>query len=232
MPPGRTSSRASLPRVLGAGRLDDDVGAIAVTHLGSEQRSERAALRAPADDLGPAAGVADAGGEHQPDRPCTDDRDPVSGSDLRALDAAQAAGERLDHRCDFGLESAGDGEEVHPRDRLRHEQELGIRAVQELERAAALVAGRRVRGDDTAAVGVDAAELVPERARQLAEQHRMPAAERLQVGAVGERDLDPDEHVAGPRLRPWYVLQAKVAGAVEPQRPHGRKTTLSARPFV
>ena len=58
----------------------------------------------------------------------------------------------------------------------------------------------------------------------------MAAPERLQVGAVGERDLDADEHVARPRLGARHVLQAEVARAVEPQRPHGVKTTLGARP--
>ena len=58
----------------------------------------------------------------------------------------------------------------------------------------------------------------------------MAAAERLQVGAVGERDLDLDEHVARPRLRARHVLEPQVARPVEAQRPHGVKTTLSARP--
>ena len=43
----------------------------------------------------------------------------------------------------------------------------------------------------------------------------MAAAERLQVGAVGERDLDLDEHVARRRARVGDVLEAEVAGAVE-----------------
>ena len=36
----------------------------------------------------------------------------------------------------------------------------------------------------------------------------MSAPERLQVGAVGERDLDLDEDVAGAGLRPRHVLEA------------------------
>ena len=60
----------------------------------------------------------------------------------------------------------------------------------------------------------------------------MAAPIRLQVGAVGERHLDLDEHVAGGLwLGPWHVLDAEVAGAVEDERPHGTKTTLSASPF-
>ena len=58
----------------------------------------------------------------------------------------------------------------------------------------------------------------------------MAAPERLQVGAVGERDLDLDEHVARPRLRVRHVLEPQVAGAVEAERPHGVNTTLSAPP--
>ena len=49
----------------------------------------------------------------------------------------------------------------------------------------------------------------------------MAAAERLQVGAVGERHLDLDEHVAlVRRLGPRHVLEPQVAGAVEDERPH------------
>ena len=58
----------------------------------------------------------------------------------------------------------------------------------------------------------------------------MPAAECLQVGAVREGDLDLDEHVAGPGLRLWHVLEPEIARPVEAQRSHGVKTTLSARP--
>ena len=58
----------------------------------------------------------------------------------------------------------------------------------------------------------------------------MAAPERLQVGAVGERDLDLDEHVAGAGLRVRHVLEPEIARAVEAERPHGVKTTLSARP--
>ena len=56
----------------------------------------------------------------------------------------------------------------------------------------------------------------------------MTAAVRLEVGAVGQRDLDLEENVsvAGDRL--GDVLEAEVAGAVEAQCPHGAKTTLRA----
>ena len=56
----------------------------------------------------------------------------------------------------------------------------------------------------------------------------MAAAERLRVGAVGERDLDLDEHVARARLGAWDLLDPQVAGAVVEERPHGVKTTLTA----
>ena len=58
----------------------------------------------------------------------------------------------------------------------------------------------------------------------------MAAAERLQVGAVGQGDLDLDEHVAGSRLRARHVLEAEIARTVEAKRPHVVNTTLSARP--
>src|SRR6476620_8943330 len=58
----------------------------------------------------------------------------------------------------------------------------------------------------------------------------MPAPERLQVGAVGERDLDLHEHVAGAGLRLRHLLDPKVTGRVQPRRLHGVKTTLSASP--
>ena len=50
----------------------------------------------------------------------------------------------------------------------------------------------------------------------------MAAAERLRVGAVGERDLDLDEHVARPGLGAGHLLDPQVAGAVEAERSHRR----------
>ena len=159
-----------------------------------------------------------------------------------ARDAVQAAGERLDERGDLGREAVGDGEEVAAGDPLRHEQELRVRAVQQREQALAqglvaaparraLPARRRV-GRDHATPGrrVHPAELVTERARRRAEQHRVSPVVRLRVGAVGERDLDLDEHVAGPRLGPGDVLEPDVARPVEDQCLHGVKTTFRASP--
>src|SRR5262245_26628409 len=76
----------------------------------------------------------------------------------------------------------------------------------------------------------DAAELVTERGRRLLRQQRVPSPECLQVGAVGERELDLHEHVARPGLGPRNVLDAQVTGAVEPRCPHGTKTTFRASP--
>ena len=59
----------------------------------------------------------------------------------------------------------------------------------------------------------------------------MPAPERLQVGAVGEGDLDLDENVAWAGARIGHFLDADVPGAVEDQRPHGVKTILSTSPL-
>ena len=161
------------------------------------------------------------------------------------VDAVQAAGERLDHRGDLGREPRRDGEEVRPRDPLRDEDQLRVGAVQQREQVlaerllaaragGARAARRRVRGDHAAAGrDVDPAELVPERARRRAEQHGVPAAERLQVGAVGERDLDLDEHVAGVGdLGPGTSSSRRSPGPVEDQCPHGAgvKDPASASP--
>ena len=96
---------------------------------------------------------------------------------------------------------------------------------------AALVAGGRVRGDDALAAGdVDPAELVTERARELAEEDGVATPEGLQVGAVGQRHLDLHEHVAGAWLRTRDLLEPQIPDAVEAQRSHGVKTTFSAAP--
>ena len=60
-----------------------------------------------------------------------------------------------------------------------------------------------------------AAELVPEGARQALEQARVAASVRLQIGAVGERDLDLNEHVAGAELRARHLLEPQIARPVE-----------------
>ena len=57
------------------------------------------------------------------------------------------------------------------------------------------------------------AELVPERRRQRAQQHRVPAPIGLQIGAVGERDLDLHQHLPRPGLGLRHVLDAQVARA-------------------
>ena len=80
--------------------------------------------------------------------------------DAGALDAVQATCERLDHRRHLGCEPVRNGQQVDARDRLGHEQPLGVCTVQEAEVGAVAV---RVRGDDAAAVLRHAAELVAER---------------------------------------------------------------------
>ena len=81
-----------------------------------------------------------------------------------------------------------------------------------------LVARRRVRGDDPPArLDVDAAELVPERARQLAEQDRVPAPKGLQVGAVGQGDLTRTSTSPGPASGRGTSSEAQVARSVEPR---------------
>src|SRR5438552_10618677 len=56
----------------------------------------------------------------------------------------------------------------------------------------------------------------------------MPAAERLQVGAVGERDLDLHEHVALARHGIRDLLDAQISRRIEARSPHGTKTTFNA----
>ena len=159
---------------------------------------------------------------------------------VRDVDPVQAAGERLGERGELGREPGRDGEEVLRRDPLGDEEKLRVRAVQErqevlAERLLPPAAGRAaaarcgVRGDDPPAGGhVDPADLVPEGARQLAEEDRVAAPVRLEVGAVGQRDLDLEEDlaVAGHRVRD--VLEPEVARAVQDQRPHVVKTTFVA----
>ena len=58
----------------------------------------------------------------------------------------------------------------------------------------------------------------------------MAAPESLQVGAVGQRDLDLHQHVAGSRLRTWNLFEPEITRGVEAQRSHGVKTTFSAAP--
>ena len=59
----------------------------------------------------------------------------------------------------------------------------------------------------------------------------MAAPERLQIGAVGERDLDLDEHVARAGLRVAGPPRARRSpGPWKRSRSHGVKTTFSAAP--
>ena len=223
MPPGRTSSSACCHA--------SSVPAASITTSApspspisrAEERRERAALGASADDLRPPAGVADARGEHQPDRAGADDRDPVAGRDPGALDAAQAAGERLDHRGDLGREAARDGEQVDARDRAparagtrRRRRSAAGRAGRRARRRPP--SSRRRRGGRRTSMPQNSC---PNGLGSSPSSTRMSAAERLQVGAVGERDLDPDEHVAGPGLRPRHVLQRagrRARGSAAPSR--------------
>ena len=237
VPPGRTSSIASCQAVSRTRRLDHDVRVVPVPRLGAERGNQLLALLATADDHRPAARVRHAGREHQPDRARAEDRDAVAGLHARALDAAQAARERLDHRSDLGRERRRNRVQVDRGDPLGDDEPVRVGAGEELERAALLTARtavaraarRGVRRDDAATVD-ETAELVPERRRRLARQQRVPAPVRLQVGAVGERHLDLHEHVARARLRPRHLLDPQITGRVETRCLHGVKTTFSASP--
>ena len=196
------------PALRRAGRLDRDVDVPSVAGDGAELRCERAPLRAAADEHRLRARVRDARAEHQPDRAGAEHRDGLSLGDARALDAADAAGERLDERSDLRRQPGRHRHEIDARDSLRHDEQLRVGAVEErqqvvaqglvaAEARSALAARPRVRRDHAPAGGdLDPAELVPEPRRHLGEQHGMSLPVRLQVGAVGERDLDLDENVA------------------------------------
>ena len=107
-----------------------------------------------------------------------------------------------------GAETGRDGVEIDRRDALGHDDPVRVRTGQELRAPAlpasrAAVAGtarRRVGGDHSAPVD-EPAELVPERRGRLAQQDGVPAAIGLQIGAVGQRDLDLHEHLAGTSPR-------------------------------
>src|SRR2546422_964533 len=75
-------------------------------------------------------------------------------------------------------------------------------------------AGGRVRCDDAPPID-DPAELVPEARRRLPQEQWMPSPVGLQVGAVGERDLDLHEHLPRARFRPGQLLNAQVARGVQ-----------------
>ena len=226
------------PRLLRAGRLEHDVRPAPVARLGPERACERTPLLSAADEHRPATGVGDAGGEHQPDRPRAENRDGVARLDAGALDAAQAAGERLEQRGDLRREAGRDVVQIDRRDPLRHDEPIRVRTGEELQVAALLsarapvagAAGSGVGGDHTTPVD-EPAELVPERGRRLAQQDRMTAAERLQIGSVGQRNLDLHEHLARAGLGLRYILDAQVAGRVETRGLHGVNTTFSAAPL-
>ena len=210
VPPGRTSAVASTHAC--------SVPAASITTSaprpspGSAPKAstERAPLVAAADDHRPAAGVGDARREHQPDRPRAENRDRLPRLDPGALDAAQAARERLDHRRDLGRETGRNVVEVDRRDPLGHDEPVGVRTGEELELAALLAARAAGAARRTARCSrrrrAARRRCRRTRARSGAgdsrSEQRVPAAERLQVGAVGERDLDLHEHVARARLGP------------------------------
>ena len=227
-----------LPGVHRSDGLDHDVGTHAVCQDGAELRRQCAPLIAAADADRRRTGVTHAGAQHQTDRAEADDGDRVALADTRRLDSVEAAGERLDHRRDLRGEPVGDTEHGPVGDARRDEQVLGVRAVEQREQPLAqgllaAPAGRarsargRVRRHHPASRGhVDAAELVPERARRRPEEDRVPTPKRLGVGAVGQRHLDLHEHVSlGLRLGSGNVLEPEVSGAVKDQRAHPTVTS-------
>src|SRR5262249_8347547 len=146
----------------------------------------------------------------------------------RTLDAAEAAGERLDERRDLRRDPGRYLVEVDGGDPLRDDDPVGIRAGEEHQLEALLsactaragAARRAVRCDNAAAVD-DAAELVAEPGGQLTGEQRMAPSERLQVGGIGERKLHLHEHLPRARLRPGDLLDPQVAWAVQQRRLHG-----------
>ena len=90
-------------------------------------------------------------------------------------------------------------------------------------------ARRRVCGHDAPpACHVDAAELVPEAARELAEQNRMASGERLRVGSVGQGDLHLDDDELSEVLAQlkkekvkdgsWEISRFKGLGEMSPEQ--------------
>ena len=238
VPPGRTSSTASNHAC--------SVPAASITTSAprpspgsrAELVRERPPLLAAADDHRPAAGVGDARREHQPDRPGAEDRDRVARLHPRALDAAQAARERLDHRRDLGRETGRHVVQVDGSDPLRNDEPVRVGAGEEQKLAALLAARaavaraarRRVRGDDAATVD-EPAELVPERRGRLAQR----AADAHGDTSSGRcRRSAPPRSARAPRPGPasgfGHVLDAQVARRVQPRRLHGVNTTFSASP--
>ena len=123
-------------------------------------------------------------------------------------------------------------------DPLRDDDPFGVRTGEKDEvptllaaRAAVALEARRRVGRDNAALADDPAELVPERCRCSLRQQRMPAAVRLQVGAVRQRELDLHEHVARSRLGARHLLHPQVARPVEQGSLHGVNATLRTSPL-
>ena len=125
-----------------------------------------------------------------------------------------------------------DGEEVDARDPLRHEDVLGVSAVQQLQTLAALVA--RAAAELAATTRLPVATSTPQNScpnglgsspsrtgcPRRKSSGRCRRSERPRPGRARRRD----------RFRLRYLLEAEIPRPVEPQRPHGVKTTLSARP--
>ena len=138
--------------------------------------------------------------------------------------------------------------QVDARDASRYAQHLRVRAVEQRVQIAAqllaagraggaLPAGRRVDPADEvslaerralAASDDDARILVPERRRRRPQQHRVPAAVALRVGAAREGGHDAEHNLARAGLRVGHLLDAHVARRPVACRHHGANTTLSA----
>ena len=171
VPPGRTSSSCALPGLLGAGRLDHDVGALAVADHTAEERRELAALGPPADDdsaVPPASATQAQSISPIGPAPMIATRSPAL--DLRTLDPAQAAREWLDHRSHLGREAARDGEEVHRRDRAP------ARAGTPRRRRSGARAARRARRRRPSS-----------RRRRAGRSRRRPRRTRVRTGSAARR---------------------------------------------
>ena len=205
VPPGRTSSSArSTPRPCRPPRSRRRRPRPSAGHRAERRRELAPLLTRPTATGRPPASATQAQ-SISPIGPSADDGDGLAVLDPGRVDAVEAARERLDQRRDLGREApagrAG-GSSRAIRSGTRRSSAYapfssGRRFSQSVSWPAAAsgarAARRRVGRDDSASGrDVDPAELVPERARQLAEQHGVSAAVRLEVGAVGQRDLDLD----------------------------------------
>ena len=207
----------------------------AAPNSGAPARAARAARR---PTTGRPAGVRDAGAEHQADRAGTEHRDRVPGRTPAASTPWRQHARGSTSAAVSGARVAGTGRRFTRAIRSGTSRNSAYAPFRSGKRLSKRVSCPRPHGGHSphgAEFGAMTRRPVstsmpqnswPNRPWQLAEQDRVAAPVRLRVRAVGERDLDAHEHVAGPRLGAWHLLQPHVARPVEDESSQGVKTTL------